>query len=89
MRERGIVPGGRGARRHQWGVVLRALLIGPLRFTPIDDGGRRGYAFSGTVALDRLLAGAVEWPTMMASPTGTADGWPLKVAGVSGLDHAA
>ena len=23
--------------------VLRALLIGPLRFTPIDDGSRRGY----------------------------------------------
>lgn len=50
--------------------VLRALLVGPLRFTPIDDGTRRGYAFAGTVALDRLLAGVVELPTMVASPTG-------------------
>ena len=50
--------------------VLRALLIGPLRFTPIVDGKRRGYAFNGTIALDRLLAGVVELPTKMASPTG-------------------
>ena len=50
--------------------VLRALLIGPLRFTPVDDGARRGYAFSGAIALDRLLAGVVELPTKMASPTG-------------------
>jgi hypothetical protein len=49
--------------------VLRALLVGPLRFTPIDDGARRGYAFSGTIALDRLLAGVVTLPTVMASPT--------------------
>lgn len=46
--------------------VLRALLIGPLRFTPIDDGSRRGYAFTGTIALDRLLAGVVELP--MSNP---------------------
>ena len=44
--------------------VLRALLIGPLRFTPIEDGSRRGYAFTGTIALDRLLSGVVELPTM-------------------------
>ena len=51
--------------------VLRALLIGPLRFTPVnDDGKRRGYAFSGTIALDRLLSGVVELPTMVASPRG-------------------
>ncbi|MDP2320626.1 MAG: hypothetical protein Q8O42_14960 [Acidobacteriota bacterium] len=50
--------------------VLRALLIGPLRFTPIDDGRRRGYAFSGAISLDRLLAGVVELPTMVASPRG-------------------
>ena len=44
--------------------VLRALLIGPLRFTPIENGSRRGYAFTGTIALDRLLSGVVELPTM-------------------------
>ena len=50
--------------------VLRTLLIGPLRFTPINDGRRRGYAFEGTIALDRLLAGVVGLPTKVASPTG-------------------
>lgn len=50
--------------------VLRALLIGPLRFTPVVDSTRRGYAFSGTIALDRLLAGVVDLPQLMASPTG-------------------
>jgi hypothetical protein len=36
--------------------VLRALLVGPLRFTPVNDGRRRGYAFEGAIALDRLIA---------------------------------
>ena len=48
--------------------ALRALLTSPLRFTPIVDDRRRGYAFTGTVALDKLLAGVVELPTKMASP---------------------
>ena len=50
--------------------VLRTLLIEPLRFTPVDDGRRRGYTFEGRIALDRLLAGVVELPTKVASPTG-------------------
>ena len=50
--------------------VLRALLIGPLRFTPVADGRRCGYAFEGAVALDRLLSGVVDLPTKVASPTG-------------------
>jgi site-specific DNA recombinase len=50
--------------------VLRALLIGPLRFTPVNDERRRGYAFEGSIALDRLLAGVVDLPTVVASPTG-------------------
>jgi site-specific DNA recombinase len=48
--------------------VLRALLIGPLRFTPITEPRRRGYAFTGTIALDRVLAGVLELPTVVASP---------------------
>ena len=63
--------------------VLRALLIGPLQFTPVNDQGRRGYAFKGTIALDRLLAGVVELTTMVASPTGTAANCtdiPLEIA---------
>ena len=50
--------------------VLRTLLIGPLRFTPVNEARRRGYAFEGTIALDRLLAGVVDLPTKVASPTG-------------------
>jgi hypothetical protein len=47
--------------------VLRTLLIGPLRFTPLVEGRRRGYAFEGTIALDRLLAGVSD---RVASPRG-------------------
>ena len=47
--------------------VLRTLLIEPLKFTPVIDGRRRGYAFEGAIALDRLLAGVVELPPMVAS----------------------
>jgi hypothetical protein len=50
--------------------VLRALLIGRLKFTPVIDGWRRGYAFEGLIALDRLLAGLVELPPKVASPAG-------------------
>ena len=52
--------------------VLRALLVGPLRFTPIIDERRRAYAFEGAIALHRLVAGVIELPTLtrVASPTG-------------------
>jgi hypothetical protein len=43
----------------------------PVNFTPITDDRRRGYAFSGTIALEEFLAGVVELPTKMASPRGT------------------
>jgi hypothetical protein len=49
--------------------VLRTLLVGPLRFTPIEE-RRRGYAFEGVIALDRLVSGVVELPTRLASPAG-------------------
>jgi hypothetical protein len=42
--------------------VLRTLLVGPLRFTPVEDERRRGYRFEGLIALDRLLAGAIDLP---------------------------
>jgi hypothetical protein len=50
--------------------VLRTLLIGPLRFTPVIEERRRGYAFRGAIALDRLIDGIVDLPTNMASPSG-------------------
>jgi hypothetical protein len=50
--------------------VLRTLLVGPLRFTPVVDERRRGYRFEGAVALDRLVSGVVALPTGLASPTG-------------------
>ncbi len=36
--------------------VLRALLAGPLRFTPVIEDRRRGYVFEGRIALGRLIA---------------------------------
>ena len=52
--------------------MLRALLIGPLRFTPVNTNRRREYSFEGRIAPDRLLAGGVELPTNVASPNTTA-----------------
>jgi hypothetical protein len=51
--------------------VLRALLVVPLRFTPITEGRRRAYKFEGLVGLSRLVAGVIELPTLtgVASPT--------------------
>jgi hypothetical protein len=51
--------------------VLKALLVDSLRFAPeVDERGGR-YRFTGRIALDRLLAGVVDFPTGVASPTGT------------------
>ncbi len=44
--------------------VLRTLLVGPLRFTPVIDERRRGYRFAGAIALDRLVAGVIELTTL-------------------------
>jgi len=41
----------------------------------------RGYAFEGTIALDRLLSGVVELPTRMASPTGVVPEWQRQIPG--------
>jgi hypothetical protein len=52
--------------------VLKALLVGPLRFTPLLDQGRQAYRFTGVIALDRLVAGVIELKTLtrVASPEG-------------------
>jgi hypothetical protein len=46
------------------------LLIGPLRFTPVNETRRRGYAFEGLIALYRLLVEVLELRTKVASPAG-------------------
>jgi hypothetical protein len=60
--------------RQEARTVLHALLVGPLRLTPIDTERRRGYEFAGLVALDRLIAGVMDLPlrtrVVVASPTG-------------------
>jgi len=61
--------------------MLRLLLGGPIRFTPVDEERRRGYRFEGTIALDRMISGLVSTPLNVASPEGTADGWPMPLAG--------
>jgi hypothetical protein len=45
--------------------VLRTLLIGPLRFTPVDDERRRAYAFEGLIELDRLVSGSIDLPQVV------------------------
>jgi site-specific DNA recombinase len=44
--------------------VLRELLDGPLRFTPMVEGARRGYRFEGSLTIGGILAGSArsfEW----------------------------
>ena len=50
--------------------VLRELLDGPIRFTPIIEDGRRGYRFEGAIAVGQILAGSVVVTSLksMASP---------------------
>jgi DNA invertase Pin-like site-specific DNA recombinase len=48
--------------------VLRILVAEPFRFTPIVDERRRGYQFTGTLALDRLVAGIVDLPSVGGEP---------------------
>jgi hypothetical protein len=45
--------------------------VGPLRFTPVLEARRRGYAFHGAIALDRLVSGVIELKTLtgVASPS--------------------
>jgi len=43
---------------------------------------RRGYAFNGAIALDRLIARVVDLPTKMVSPTGIAASPRLSMAGL-------
>ena len=50
------------------GLESRALLVGPLRFTPITEPRRRGLCLM--IALDRLLSGVVTLPPKLASPAG-------------------
>jgi hypothetical protein len=73
-------------RRHvpQARQVLKKLLSGPIRFTPHREGGERYYTFIAQLNLGKLLAGTACAITV-ASPTGTAGGWPLRVEGFSDL----
>jgi hypothetical protein len=61
--------------------VLRLLLAGPIRFTPVNEDRRRGYRFAGSIALDRMIGGVLETYPNGTSPGGTADGWPMPLRG--------
>ena len=41
--------------------VLRELLEGPLRFTPVMDGVTRGYHFEGALTIGGILGGSLAW----------------------------
>jgi hypothetical protein len=45
-------------------------VVNSLRFSPEVDARGRRYRFTGRIALDRLFAGVVDFPTGVASPTG-------------------
>ena len=49
---------------------LRKVLTGPIEFTPRIEGEVKGYEFRGEASLGQLLAGIVDLPTNVASPTG-------------------
>jgi hypothetical protein len=51
--------------------LLRALLVGPIRFTPIDEAERRGYRFEGVASISGMFSGMVQ-VIGMASPPGIA-----------------
>jgi site-specific DNA recombinase len=70
---RGLLKGDVEAGRE----TLRLLLTGPLQFTPVVDKGRRGYRFTGTITLNRILAGVVDLPPVNAFSSNNAD-WPEK-----------
>lgn len=63
--------------------LLREILDGPIQFTPMEQGGRRGYRFRGEVALSTLLAGVIDVSTTMASPAGFANMWDRAVNGLT------
>jgi hypothetical protein len=61
--------------------VLRLVLAGPIRFTPVNEERRRGYRFEGAIALDRMIGGVLETYPNGTSPEGAADGWPVPLRG--------
>ena len=70
--------------------VLRLVLAGPIRFTPVSDERRRGYRFEGAIALDRMIGGVLETYPNGTSPEGF-DVTPccdLPVDGYSGVRAA-
>jgi hypothetical protein len=59
--------------------VLRILLVDSLRFTPLVEGARRAYAFEGAIALERLVSGVIELPTLWSGvPDGIREGGPRR-----------
>jgi DNA invertase Pin-like site-specific DNA recombinase len=65
--------------------MLRLLLAGPIRFTPLVEERRRAYRFEGRIALDRMIAGLVpsheisaKLHQLMASPTGFETLWTIE-----------
>ena len=61
--------------------ILRKLLESPVVFTPVIEGGERFYRFQATGQVRRLIAGFA-LPQVLASPTGFANMWKRKLAGI-------
>ena len=73
--------GGHTAQARQ---MLRKLLDEPLAVTPFEEGGRRGFRFTGQLVLDRLVSGEVATSLSALSPTRTSAArfacWPAHPA---------
>ena len=70
------------------GREMLRLLLGPIRFTPVDEERRRGYRFEGTIAHDRMISGLVATPLNVASPAGFVASW-MSMEGVTEYLRAA
>jgi site-specific DNA recombinase len=61
--------------------LLRTVLTGPIVFTPVRTREERGYRFRGEASMGQLLAGVVDLPTNVASPTGHTLLWKPEIKG--------
>jgi hypothetical protein len=66
----------------------RALLQGPLRFTPVLDDCRRVYVFEGAIALDRIIAGEAMFQHLVRPQRDSSDVAALHFSGFSDLRAA-
>jgi hypothetical protein len=61
--------------------LLRTVLAGPIRFTPIPE--RHAYRFDGSAAVGPLLTGKIGDSRLMVPVRSFAKGWCLEFRGIA------